>query len=168
MKLASLEAIIVVLDRHQVRYLIAGGLAVAAHGYGRVTFDVDLVIQLHPDNVRRAMRALESLGYQPIAPVHAQDFADPDIRRTWIQEKNMVVFGLQSDRHLDTPVDVFVSEPFDFDREYDLALVGDILPGIQGRFVCLETLIRMKESTMREKDREDVRQLRLLLENPDE
>ena len=32
----------------------------------------------------------------------------------------------------------------------------------------LETLIRMKECTMREKDREDVRQLRLLLENPDE
>jgi hypothetical protein len=167
-KLASLEAIIVVLDQHQVRYLIAGGLAVVAHGYGRVTFDVDLVIQLDPDNVRRAMCALESLGYQPVAPVSAQDFADPDIRRTWIQEKNMVVFGLQSDRYLDTPVDVFVSEPFDFDREYDLALVGDILPGIQARFVCLETLIHMKESTMREKDREDVRQLKLLLENPDE
>jgi hypothetical protein len=167
-KLASLEAIIVVLDQHQVRYLIAGGLAVVAHGYGRVTFDVDLVIQLEPDNVRRAMRALESFGYQPVAPVSAQDFADPAIRRTWIQEKNMVVFGLQSDRHLDTPIDVFVSEPFDFDREYDLALVGDILPGVPARFVCLETLIRMKESTMREKDREDVRQLKLLLENPDE
>jgi len=168
MKLASLEAIIVVLDQRQVRYLIAGGLAVVAHGYGRVTFDLDLVVQLHPDNVRRAMSALESLGYRPVAPVHAQDFADPNIRQTWIREKNMVVFGLQSDQHLDTPIDVFVSEPFDFDREYDLALVGDILPGTQARFVCLETLIRMKESTMREKDREDARQLRLLLENPDE
>jgi hypothetical protein len=167
-KLASLEAIIVALGQHQVRYLIAGGLAVVAHGHGRVTFDVDLVIQLRPDNVRRAMRALESLGYRPVAPVQAQDFADPKIRQTWIREKNMVVFGLQSDQHLDTPIDVFVSEPFDFDQEYDLALVGDILPGVQARFVCLETLIRMKESTTREKDREDVRQLKLLLENSDE
>jgi hypothetical protein len=80
----------------------------------------------------------------------------------------MVVFGLQSNLHRDTPVDVFVSEPFDFDREYDLALVGEILPGTQARFVRLETLISMKEATMRERDREDVRQLKLLLENPDE
>jgi len=167
-KLASLEAIVTALDQFNVRYLIAGGLAVAAHGYGRVTFDVDLVIQLHPDNVHRAMRALGSLGYQPVAPVSVKDFADPDIRRAWIEEKHMVVFALQSNLHRDTPVDVFVSEPFDFDREYDLALVGEILPALQARFVCLDTLINMKESTMRERDREDVRQLKLLLENPDE
>lgn len=114
------------------------------------------------------MRALESLGYQPVAPVSVQDFADPDIRQTWIREKNMVVFGLQSNQHRDTPVDVFVSEPFDFDREYDLALVGELVPGVQARFVSLETLISMKESTMRERDREDVRQLRLLMEEPDD
>ncbi len=41
MKLASLEAIVRVLNDAHARYLVVGGLAVAAHGYGRATFDVD-------------------------------------------------------------------------------------------------------------------------------
>ncbi len=47
----------------------------------------------------------------------------------------MVVFPLHSDRHPETRIDLFVSEPFDFDLEYDQALVGEILPGLQARFV---------------------------------
>jgi len=167
-KLRSLEAIIAALNQSQVRYLIVGGLAVAAHGFGRVTFDVDLVVQLQQENVQRAILALETLGYTPVAPVSAREFSDPNIRAVWIREKNMVVFGLQSPRHPDTPVDVFAEEPFDFNQEYEAALVGEILPGVQVRFVRQETLLRMKESAGREKDREDVRQLRSLLEHSDE
>lgn len=168
MKLSSLGDIVSALNRREVRYLIAGGLAVAAHGYGRVTFDLDLVLQLERENVRRAVSALESLGYRPLVPVSASELADPVKRDTWIREKNMVVFSMRSEQHRETPVDIFVSEPFDFDLEYDRALVGNILPGIQARFVGLETLIRMKEKTGRERDREDVRQLRFLLEKSDE
>jgi len=167
-KLSTLEAIVSALNLHEARYLIVGGLAVAAHGYGRVTFDLDLVIDLEQENVRRAISALESLGYRPVPPVAAQDLADPAHRERWIQEKNMLVFSLRSEQHRETPVDIFVKEPFDFDLEYDRALVGDLLPDVHARFVCLDTLIRMKEAADREKDREDVRQLRLLLERPDE
>ena len=119
-------------------------------------------------NVHRAVSALESLGYRPVAPVSAHELADPAKREAWIREKNMVVFSLRSEQHRETPVDIFVSEPFVFDIEYDRALVGDILPGVPARFICLETLIRMKEQTGREKDREDVRQLKFFLEKPDE
>ena len=41
MKLASLEAIIKALNDGSVRYLVAGGLAAAAHGYGRVSAKTD-------------------------------------------------------------------------------------------------------------------------------
>ena len=44
-----------------VRYLVAGGLAVVAHGYLRFTADVDLIVDLEPANVTRAVAALESL-----------------------------------------------------------------------------------------------------------
>lgn len=168
MKLSSLGEIVSALKRHNARFLIAGDLAVAAHGYGRVTFDLDLVLQLEPENVRRAVSALESLGYRPVATVSAQELADPVKRDTWIREKNMVVFSLRSEQHRETPIDIFVTEPFDFDIEYDRALVGDILAGVQARFVCLETLIRMKVGTGRDKDREDVRQLRMILGKSDE
>ena len=168
MKLSSLEAIATALRDSDVRYLIVGGLAVAAHGHGRATFDIDLVVQLQPENVKRATIALESLGYRPTIPVQARQFADPELRRSWIREKNMVVFQLQSDRHPETCIDLFVSEPFDFDSEYEQALVGEILPGLQTRFIRLETLLRMKETAGREKDLEDIRQLNLLREAGDE
>jgi hypothetical protein len=161
-KIASLVAIAGVLRDADVRYLIVGGLAVAAHGYGRVTFDLDLVLQMQPENLRRAIAALESLGYRPTAPVPAAHFADARMRENWIREKNMVVFQMQSPRHAETPIDLFVTEPFDFDQEHEAALIGEIEPGLSARFIGIDALIRMKEAAGRDKDREDVRQLRLL------
>ena len=162
MKLASLEAIASALSDANVRYLVVGGLAVAAHGYGRATYDVDLVVQLRPENTRRAVAALESLGYEPLAPVSAHEFADPQTREAWIRDKRMIVFQLHSERHRDTRIDLFVTEPFDFDHEYEHALIGNLAPGLQLRFVRLDTLIRMKEAAGREKDVEDARQLKRL------
>jgi hypothetical protein len=162
MKLASLEAIVRILNDAHTRYLVVGGLAVAAHGYGRATFDVDLVIQLQPDNVRRAIGALETLGYRPLAPVAASAFGDPAIRESWIRDKQIIVFQPHSEQHRETRIDIFVTEPFDFDAEYDNALLGELLPGVPARFVSMETLLRMKETAGRAKDLEDIRQLRLL------
>lgn len=48
MKLSSVEAIVGALEKAGVRYLVAGGLAVVAHGYLRFTKDIDLVVQLFP------------------------------------------------------------------------------------------------------------------------
>jgi predicted nucleotidyltransferase len=168
MKVMSLEAILRVLNDAGARYLIVGGLAVAAHGYGRLTFDLDLVVELRPDNVLRALKALESLGYLPLVPVPVEDFADAKKRETWTREKNMVVFQLHSERHRDTQIDLFVAEPFDFEHEYRCAKIGEIMPGLRAPFVRIETLIRMKESAGREKDLEDIRQLRLLMEHTDD
>ena len=56
MKLASFEAIVRALSEAGVRYLIAGGLAVNAHGYLRFTKDADFVVQVIPDNIKRAFR----------------------------------------------------------------------------------------------------------------
>ena len=65
MKLGSFDVLVQALDKGRVRYLVAGGLAVNAHGYLRFTRDVDLVIQLDPDNVIAAFRAMEGIGYRP-------------------------------------------------------------------------------------------------------
>lgn len=80
----------------------------------------------------------------------------------------MVVLGLHSAQHPETPIDIFTAEPFNFDEEYQRALVGEVAPGLLARFVCLETLINMKAATGRERDQEDVRTLRQLGEQKDE
>src|SRR6266851_1493873 len=76
MKLGSFDRLVRALDKSGVRYLVAGGLAVNAHGYLRFTRDVDLVLQLAPENIASAFGALEGIGYRPIVPVTAVDFAD--------------------------------------------------------------------------------------------
>jgi hypothetical protein len=119
----------------RVRYLVAGGIAVNAHGYVRLTYDVDLVIQLKPENIEPAFKALADLGYRPTVPVTAEQFADEANRARWIREKGMQVLNFHSELHRPFTVDVFVSEPFDFDREYEAAMQGELAPGLTVRFV---------------------------------
>ena len=63
-----------------MQYLIVGGLAVNAHGYERLTQDVDLVMQLATQNVVRGLRALSDIGYQMPVPVTPEQFADASNR----------------------------------------------------------------------------------------
>ena len=162
MKLASIEAIARGLNEAGVPFIVVGGLAVNAHGYGRATQDIDLVISLDPAAVRRAFQALASLGYGPRVPVTAEGFADPAQRARWMTEKGMTVLNFHSDRHRETPVDVFVTEPFDFSQEHALALVEEVAPGVPLRIVRLETLLRIKEDAGRPQDLADVAELRSL------
>ena len=146
MKLASFDALVRALEDAHVRYLVAGGLAVNAHGLLRFTKDVDLVVQLDPENVERAYAALGGLGYR------------------WIREKGMQVLQFWSDSHPETPVDVFVAEPFDFDREHRDALVKP-LGSVDVRFVSIRALIAMKEAAGRPQDKSDVNHPRKRLED---
>lgn len=163
MKLASFEAIVRALNAAGVRYLVAGGLAVNAHGYLRFTKDVDFVVQLESDNIKRALAALAGLDYKPMAPVTADQFADRQTREGWIRDKGMQVFQLWSKQHPETPVDIFVREPFPFDEEFENALIKPLYGSIEVRFVSIPTLIHMKETAGREQDRIDIQYLRMRL-----
>lgn len=160
MKLKSFEAITAALENAGVRYLVAGGLAVAAHGYLRFTKDVDLVVELVPENVERAFAALSSLGYKPTVPITSSQFANAELRASWIRDKGMQVLQFWCDVHIETPIDVFVTEPFRFEEEYQKALTKPLHGTRPVRFVSLPTLIRMKESAGRQQDIDDVVALR--------
>ncbi len=67
MEKSSVEAIVRALNEAGVRYLIVGGMAVVAHGYLRFTADLDLILDLQEDNLRRAVAALAGQGYRPRA-----------------------------------------------------------------------------------------------------
>ena len=161
MKLGSFDALVRALEGASVRYMVAGGLAVNAHGYLRFTRDVDLVLQLSPENIEAAFSALTGIGYRPIVPITAADFADPAKRAAWVREKGMTVLNFWSEQHRDTPVDLFVTEPFDFEAEYGQALVKP-LGSIEVRFVSIPALIRMKEIAGRPQDKIDIEFLRKL------
>ena len=97
MKLASFEALVRALETASVRYLVAGGLAVGAHGCMRFTKDADVVIELVPGNILRAFAALETLGYRPLVPITGSQFADAAQRAAWIRDKGTQVLQFWSD-----------------------------------------------------------------------
>lgn len=167
MKLDAFEAVARALDGAGVRYLVAGGVAVNAHGFLRFTKDIDIVLALRAENVTAAFEALAALDYRPAVPVDASGFGDAAMRRHWIEDKGMQVLNFFSDCFPATSVDVFVQEPFDFDTEYEQALVATLAPGVAPRFVALPTLIAMKEAADRPGDRVDIEYLRQILEEDD-
>lgn len=162
MQQASVQSIVQALNQANVRYLIAGGLAVVAHGYVRLTLDVDLILDLDSTNVKRALQALGTLGYIPRVPVPMEKFADPETREKWIAEKGMTVFSLYSPLHELTQVDLFVREPLDFDAAFRTAFQAEVSPGLVATFVNAKDLIEMKKKAARPKDLLDIDQLRRL------
>lgn len=160
MKLSDLKPVFEALSKADVRYLVVGGLAVNVHGLRRYTQDLDLVVQLVPANVERAFQALQSVGYSPAVPVTASQFADRTTREGWIREKGMQVLNFFSDLRRETPVDVFVTDPFQFDEEFERAVVKP-LGDVQVRVVSLSTLIDMKKAAGRPQDLIDVDNLEL-------
>jgi predicted nucleotidyltransferase len=166
MKKASFDAVARALSEANVPFLVVGGIAVIHHGYGRLTQDVDLVIRLEPGVILRAFRALAGIGYHPAVPITAEQFADPALRGRWKREKGMKVLKFWSDLHRETPLDVFIDEPFDFASEYAAADVRESLPGLPVRIVILSTLLAMKQTANRPQDIADIDELNLLHRRP--
>ena len=147
------------LNAADVRYLVAGGLAVVAHGYVRFTADVDLILDLESSNLTRAIAALERLGYRPRAPVAFQQFADPDKRAEWRREKGLTVFSLYSSDHALTEVDLFVEPMIDFERAYNDAVRTEVAPGVPATFIGFRDLVRLKQQAGRPQDILDIEKL---------
>jgi hypothetical protein len=155
----SVEAIVRGLNEAGVRYLIAGGLAVVAHGYQRMTADVDLILDLDEANLTRAIGVFKSLSYTPRAPVSIEQFADPVARQNWVRDKGMTVFSMFSDRHPQTEVDLFVQAPLDFEKAYQNAARQQLENGLEAVFVGFDDLLYLKRRAGRPRDLDDIRTL---------
>jgi hypothetical protein len=62
----ALAHVAVDLDRHRIDYMVVGALALFAHGYPRLTEDIDLVFTA--DGLDRFHEELIGLGYVPAFP----------------------------------------------------------------------------------------------------
>ena len=63
-----MEAIVRALNDAGVKYLIVGGIAVNAHGFVRLTRDIDIILALEPQNAAKGLPALLAIGYRMAVP----------------------------------------------------------------------------------------------------
>ena len=66
------------LNEHQARYLIVGAYAVMKYTEPRYTKDLDIWIDVTPDNASRVFRALAEFG-APMKSVTVEDFTNPEL-----------------------------------------------------------------------------------------
>ena len=162
MKFSSLKEIVAALNRSEVEFLLVGGLAVVAHGYGRMTNDIDLVINFKPEQLLKAFNTLSQLGYKPRVPVTGEQFSNVDTRQEWIEKKGMMVLNMYNDSMPHSPIDLFVEEPFDFDEVFAKAVIEEFDETTQFRYVDIDTLISMKRKAGRTKDLDDIEHLEMI------
>ncbi|RKY83037.1 hypothetical protein DRP98_08040 [candidate division KSB1 bacterium] len=51
--LNQLRDVFASFQKHEVKYVVIGGIAAVLHGVPRATFDLDILIEATPDNAQR-------------------------------------------------------------------------------------------------------------------
>ncbi len=155
------EEIIQALNKGRVDYLVAGGVAVVLHGVIRMTADLDLVLALDTDNLKKFLSTIKTLGYRPRVPVSEKDILDPEKRRQWIEEKNMLALSFYNPKNPLLLVDVLIdqeSQPMDFEKMKQGSVKYKI-----GRLsvpvVSVDDIIKLKKAAGRDQDKADIKAL---------
>ncbi len=135
------------LSANGAEFLLVGGQAVIAHGYPRLTKDMDLWVRPTVENGAKVLAALAQFGAQPEA-LRAEQFEDP---------RTLLMLGRDPFR-----IDILTDVPgvtFDhaWQRRIHITLDGVVVPTI-GK----EDLIANKRTVGRPQDLADVAELEKL------
>ena len=149
------------LARHDVRYVVVGGLALNLHGVERATMDVDLVVALDVRNLGAAIDAFEAIGLVPVAPVKIGEARDPETLRRWRREKNMVAFGLRPTRGVGPTVDCLIDPAVPF-ASLAQNMVTKSIGEVRIPVASIDDLIVLKRAAGRAIDLADIEALERL------
>lgn len=149
------------MNEKKIRYLVVGGLALVLHGVVRLTADLDLMLDLSKNNMSKFLEVMKSLGYKPKLPVDPLDILDPEARKKWAREKNMIVFAFIGQKQDYKEIDVFINEPIPFKKAYKRKKTLRA-KDVKINVISLKDLIALKEISAREQDIKDIKMLKEL------
>jgi len=150
--------IITAFNKEKIKYIIVGGLAVNLYGIPRMTYDLDLILDLEKANLTKFLNLLKKWGFKPKIPVDIMDFADKEKRNVWIKDKNMKAFNLVNPDWPVGEIDVIINTPIDYEKGIkNVTYVS--LDNISVPIVSIDDLIKMKQDTGRKQDEIDIRYL---------
>jgi hypothetical protein len=131
-----------ILSARDVKYIVVGAYAMAAHGYVRATGDIDILVEPSPTNAGAVYDSLVEFG-APLAGIATEDFQTPGI---------VYQIGVPPNRiDILTDIDGLVFE------EAGTTTVN--VDGLDVPFLDLVSLKRNKAATGRTKDKLDLEML---------
>ena len=135
------------LAEEDVKFLLVGAYALAAHGYPRATMDIDLWVRPTPENAEAVLRALRKFG----APLHGLSLSD--LRK----DDTVFQIGVAPRR-----IDILTgASGLRFDEAFRHSSPIEI-EGLQIRIPSVADLIRNKRASGRTKDLADAEALEAL------
>ena len=133
------------LSDQKVEYLVVGGYAVIFHAQPRFTKDLDVWVNPDPENAANLMKAFVQFGI-PLIDIEESDFAKPGTQ---------YMIGVPP-----VAIDFLTSIPgLEFEECWSNRVEDDI-DGVPVSYLGKDDLITAKEAAGRDKDREDVHNLK--------
>lgn len=141
------------LDEYKVPYCIVGGLAVALHGYVRVTMDIDIVIQISDKNFELCEKVLKDLGFESKIPVTAKEISK--FRKEYIEKRNLIAWSFYNKKNPFEVVDILLTHD---QKKLDVEKIE--IYGKKISLVSKKDLIKMKQESGRPQDLIDIEELK--------
>jgi len=138
--------ILIKLVDAKVKYILAGGVASVLHGVERLTFDIDLALEMKSENLERFFKVAKELNFKPRVAV------DLEFLLVTITDPKLPI----------KQIDIFLTP----ENSYQNLIKDTIVVDIKDRevtIVSINKLIEMKKNAGREKDLLDIRELNKIL-----
>ena len=152
------EEILREFQKQRIKYVLVGGMALNILGSMRSTADMDILVEMSDQNLKKVIKILIKNGYKVKQPVDLMGMADQVTRRDWIQNKHMKAFNFYKDQEL-KEVDIIIETPVSYEEARKTALTikcGRLTLPV----ISIEHLITMKRKSNRPVDKLDIQDLK--------
>jgi len=152
------EEILREFQKQKVKYVLVGGIAINLHGYIRSTADMDILVEMSNENLRKVVSILKRKGYRVKQPVDPIGIANEKLRYDWIHNKHMKAFNFYKEDEL-KEVDIIIESPVSYKDAQKGKLhfkIDDLVLSV----ISIDNLIKMKSRTGRGQDKLDIEELK--------
>ncbi len=138
----SFNKVLAALEKHKVDYILIGGYAVALYGIPRATNDIDIFVKPEEDNFKNLRAALKEV------------FDDESIENIKLSDKeNYYVTRYGTPEGYAIDILIQLGESFNY---YNVKFLEREVDKIKIKIADIDSLIKLKENTLRSIDKEDV------------
>lgn len=149
------------LNKAKVEYLVVGGVAVNLYGYLRFTGDLDLLLFLDKENLRKMDKVMKKMKYSERLPVSVLALEDKIQVRKWLMEKNMKAYTFNPPKNNLLQIDIIIEDSLKFSvfkKKKNIKKMGALKIPV----VSIKDIIKMKKKAHRDKDMIDLQVLEYL------
>lgn len=148
------EKILRAFQKQKVKYVLVGGVAMNLLGSMRGTADLDILVEMSDENLKKITKIMKKFGYHVKQPLDLTKIADEKTRKKWIKDKNMKAFNFYKEESLEE-IDIIIESPVSYEEAEKKPIrikIGNLMLPV----ISINNLIKMKKKAARTIDKLDI------------